>query len=164
MHRNNSILHLGNKLFQQYCVDQCMKVLQLRVLWAKENQDKLRTDIWKGVSDAFHNDDVANIGKRVICPSSVTGSRRYLHEKYEDAMALIRVFGKPDFFITFTCNPNWPEIKDHLLPGQTASDRPDLVVRAFRIKNEELRNLIKTKGVFGKCLAFMSVIEFQKRL
>jgi hypothetical protein len=33
-----------------------------------------------------------------------------------DAMALVRKFGKPDIFLTMTCNPNWDEITIELLP------------------------------------------------
>jgi hypothetical protein len=48
---------------------------------------------------------------------------------YQDAMAIIRKYGKPDLFITFTCNPFWKDIQDNLLPGQTANDRPDIINR-----------------------------------
>jgi hypothetical protein len=51
---------------------------------------------------------------------------------YMDAMALVRKYEKPDIFLTMTCNPNWREIRDNLLQGQTAQDRPNLVVRVFR--------------------------------
>ena len=50
---------------------------------------------------------------------------------YQDAMALVREFGKPDLFVTMTCNPTWHEIKREPKQGQTANDRPDLVVRVF---------------------------------
>jgi hypothetical protein len=56
-----------------------------------------------------------------------------------DAMALVRKFGKPDIFLTMTCNPNWDEIKNELYPGQTSQDRPDLVVHVFRANLEELK-------------------------
>ena len=49
-------------------------------------------------------------------------------------MAIVRKYGKPDFFVTFTCNPTWPEIVENLMPGQTAQDRPDLVARVFNLK------------------------------
>jgi hypothetical protein len=51
-------------------------------------------------------------------------------------MALVRKYGKPDIFLTMTCNPNWDEIKRELYPGQTPQNRPDLVVRVFRAKLE----------------------------
>ena len=31
-----------------------------------------------------------------------------------------------------TCNPEWKEIKDKLLPGQTATDMPHIVSRVFK--------------------------------
>jgi hypothetical protein len=50
------------------------------------------------------------------------GSRCWASEQVADALALCHEFGKPSLFITVTTNPNWPEIKDRLYPGQTASD------------------------------------------
>ncbi|KAK1694682.1 hypothetical protein QYE76_011379 [Lolium multiflorum] len=75
-----------------------------------------------------------------------------------DAMALVRKYGKPDIFLTMTCNPNWDEINRELYPGQTPQDRPDLVVRVFRAKLEELQ-----KDILGKVKAHVYVVEFQKR-
>ena len=46
---------------------------------------------------------------------------------YQDAMAVARYFGKIDYFITMTANPKWREIQENLLPGQSATDRPDLL-------------------------------------
>lgn len=63
---------------------------------------------------------------------------------------MVRKFGKPDLFITFTCNPTWPEITDNLLPNQTASDRPDLVDRVFKLKLEALLKDIVVYGVLGE--------------
>ena len=47
-------------------------------------------------------------------------------------MAIIKKYGKPDLFITFTCNPKWCEITENLYPGQTASDRPDFVIKYLK--------------------------------
>ena len=80
-----------------------------------------------------------------------------------DAMAIVRAFGKPTLFVTITCNPNWPEIANALLPGQRAEDRPDLVARVFRQKLEKMVKDFTKDGIFGKTSAFMRVIEFQKR-
>jgi hypothetical protein len=71
--------------------------------------------------------------------------------------------GKADIFTTMTCNPKWKEIADNLLPGQTASDRPDLVAKVFQLKLKEYIHDISTKHVLGKCLAYIYSIEFQKR-
>jgi len=53
-------------------------------------------------------------------------------------MSVIRKFGKPDLFCTMTCNPQWPEILNELLPNQKACDRPDLIAKVFDIKLKAL--------------------------
>ena len=78
--------------------------------------------------------DGGAIGKRVILPSSFTGSPRDMHQRYQDSVVRVRHFHKPDLFITMTCNPKWKEIIDALPEGQTAADRPDSVARVFNIK------------------------------
>ena len=86
-----------------------------------------------------------------------------MHARYQDAMAAVRVHGKPDLFITFTCNPKHPDILDNLLPGQHPEDGPDIVARVF---NGELDNLIhelKVDCIFGKPVALVYSIEFQQR-
>jgi hypothetical protein len=85
-----------------------------------------------------------------------------MYECYQNAMAIVREYGKPDFFVTFTCNPKWREIKEHLFSGQTATDRPDLCVRVFNLKLQELLNDL-TSGMFGKVISFIYTIEYQKR-
>ena len=62
-----------------------------------------------------------------------------------------------------TCNPQWPEIRNILQPGETVQDRPDLVARVFKLKKDEyLADIIKRK-IFGEIAAYLWVIEFQKR-
>ncbi|GBO19811.1 hypothetical protein AVEN_193865-1 [Araneus ventricosus] len=58
-------------------------------------------------------------------------------------MSIVRDFGKPDLFLSFTCIPKWNEIKDDFL-GQNLYYRPDLVARAFDIEIKALiQDLIK---------------------
>ncbi len=124
-----------------------------------------------GLSDAVSINDVVEgsaYGKRVILPSSFTGSPRDMHQRYQDSMARVRHFHKPDLFITMTCNPKWQEILDALPPGQTAADRPDIVARVFHMKLEALLVDLGIKGarrvgVFGRVVSFAWVVEFQKR-
>ena len=40
-----------------------------------------------------------------------------MHARFQDAMAIVRKLDKPDFFITITCNPQWPEIQRALQRG-----------------------------------------------
>ncbi|WVZ85142.1 hypothetical protein U9M48_032093 [Paspalum notatum var. saurae] len=65
-------------------------------------------------------------------------------------MALVRKYGKPNIFITMTCNPNWDEIKRELLPGQTPQDCPDLVDRVFHAKLQELKKKLTKEDILGK--------------
>ncbi|KAK0417482.1 hypothetical protein QR680_013035 [Steinernema hermaphroditum] len=78
-------------------------------------------------------------------------------------MAIVREHGTPDLFVTMTCNATWPEIVNNLKPGQTASDRPDMVAKVFKLKLAEFMDDIVKKGVVGKVRAYVNVIEFQKR-
>lgn len=78
-------------------------------------------------------------------------------------MAIVRKHGKPDLFITMTCNPNWPEIQNNLLPGQSAADRPDLCARVFHQKQMELMDDLIKRNVFGRSTSHLYTIEFQKR-
>ncbi|GFS67024.1 helitron_like_N domain-containing protein [Trichonephila clavipes] len=75
-----------------------------------------------------------NIGKMIILPSSYIGSLHHMQEYAQDAMAYVRHYGRPDLFITFTCNPAWDEIQELLLPGQSQVDRHDIIARVFRQK------------------------------
>jgi hypothetical protein len=82
---------------------------------------------------------------------------------YQDAMAICKSFGLSSYFITFTYNPNWPKIQMELLPGQTATDRPDLVTRMFCMKLSVLMKDLMKDEVIGPTVAQIHVIEFQKR-
>lgn len=60
-------------------------------------------------------------------------------------------------------NSKWREIRENLLPHQTASDRPDLVARVFDIKKDALIKMITKEHFFGEVIAFKWVIEFHNR-
>ena len=83
-----------------------------------------------------------------------------MHERTQDALRFVQVFGRPTFFITFTCNPKWKEIQDNLLPGQTAVDRHDLVARVFRQKVIKLMDMIRKSEIYGPVQAFMYTVEW----
>ena len=139
--------HLSGRLFHQYVVDMYAKIEQLRLNYIKTNQQKIRVDLYSGLADAVTKGDTnaTELGRKVILPSSFIGSPRQMFQLFEDAMSIVRRYGKPDLFITFTCNPLWVEIMSSLLNKQKASDRPDLIVRVFRLKLRELLNDILKK-------------------
>ncbi|AQK79503.1 hypothetical protein ZEAMMB73_Zm00001d035706 [Zea mays] len=160
----NPILH-GKRLFQQFAVDTYIKIESSRLDFIRKNQDRLRADLYKGLVDSLHEGETRadKIGKRTVLSTSFIGGPRDMRRRYMDAMALVRKFGKPDIFLTMTCNPNWDEITRELLPMQSPQDRPDLVVRIFRAKLEELKKRLTKHDILGKIRAYVYVVEFQKR-
>ncbi|SGY53419.1 BQ5605_C006g03757 [Microbotryum silenes-dioicae] len=161
-------LFLGGGLFQKFIADAWAMTEQERLYWMRANQKKLRAEEYSSLKASLAEGlDPAQIAKRVILPSSHTGSPRQMVQLYQDAMAIVRSFGAPDIFITMTCNPAWSEIVNALLPGQTASDRPDIVTRVFHGKLKALLADVlgvgRAPGVFGKVIAYVYVVEFQKR-
>ena len=80
-----------------------------------------------------------------------------------DALAIVREYGKATVFITMTCNPEWPEIAQHMKPGQTSADRPDVVAQVFKAKKAQLLEHV-TRVLNGHSKIYtIYVIEFQKR-
>lgn len=78
-------------------------------------------------------------------------------------MAIIRHFGRPTLFITFTANPKWEEIQRELYKGQTAVHRPDITARVFRLKVKSLLKELKQGEIFGRFRGCVWTIEYQKR-
>ena len=153
-----SYLHLCGRLFHQYLSDMFAKVEQLRLNYIKCNQQKFRVDLHSGLAGAVSAGDLnpGEFGRRMILPSSFTGSPKQMFELYQDSMSIVRKYGKPDLFITFTCNPKWEEITSALILNQKAADRPDLIVRVFRMKLRELITDICKKSrpreALGSCI------------
>lgn len=161
-------IHLSNKLGQQYVVDQYCKYMSEKLRYIEKNQKTIRAELYSGCKDAIHHGDggedtggLSKTGRPVILPASITGSDQWYKAKYMDAMAICLRRGRPQLFHTTTCNPNWPEIKAELKPGQTHNDRPDIVCRIFYAKLKELMKDIKG-GLFGEYGAHVYSIEFQK--
>lgn len=86
-----------------------------------------------------------------------------MHMKMHDIIDISNSIGFPDVFLIIKCNSNWSEIVNALVPGQKASDRPDICSRAFYMKHWILLNYLKSAAPFGNLFAQVSVIEFQKR-
>ena len=129
---NFSLIHWGRSLFQQYIVDNYIRIETSRLNHIRMNQDNLRSADYQSLTDhvSATDGDPQRIGRKIILPSSVTGSPRYMIQNYQDSMAMFRRVGMPDLFITMTCNPNWEELISNLF-GLSSSDRPDLVCRVF---------------------------------
>ncbi|CAF0909478.1 unnamed protein product [Brachionus calyciflorus] len=164
--RPDSSINLFGRLFHQYIVEQYAgKVEAGRLNYLNFNQKNIRAEMYQGMLDSIQSSDQINpenVGKKIVLPSSFTGSPRHMHQLYQDAMSVVRAFGKPDLFITMTCNPHWPEIKQELLESQTPNDRPDIIVRVFRIKLKMLIDDLIKNNVFGKAIAHVYVDNIVK--
>lgn len=44
----------------------------------------------------------ANLGRKILLPSSFIGGDRWIMQLYQDFMAIIRYFGRSSLFLTFT--------------------------------------------------------------
>lgn len=156
-------MRLGGRLFQQFIVDSFSSIEQARLYWVKKHQEELRSDLYSNIRDQFHKGDMdtSNIGQSYILPSSFTGSRRYMQQNFQDALAVCRVIGHPDLFLTMTCNNEWPEIQHMmaLLPSCKIENCPDITARVFKLKVEQLCTDIQKNEIFGKCTARKYLIE-----
>ncbi|XP_050549141.1 uncharacterized protein LOC126910538 [Daktulosphaira vitifoliae] len=165
--QDNYILRY-RQLFHQYVVDMYAKIESERLRYIRFNQAKLRSEEYIHLRDAIngHVDEQINIndiGNAFILPSSFIGSPRHMQEYTQDAMTYVRHYGRPDLFITFTCNPKWEEIKNLLLPGQQSTHRHDITARVFKQKLKSLMNFIVKYSVFGEVRCWMYSVEWQKR-
>ena len=161
-----SPLFYGAKLFQQYIVDAYVRTEASRLDFIRKNQSGLRVELYQGLMDHISSQAAdANLtpGKIVILPSSFQGSPRAMQQNYQDAMAIVSKYGKPDLFITFTCNPKCKCIVDNLPEGQSPEHRPDVVARVFKQQVKELLHELTVKHVLGVPVAHVHVVEFQKR-
>ncbi|GKA30666.1 DNA helicase, partial [Tanacetum coccineum] len=161
------LLFRGGRLFQQYVVGVYCCIEQNRMDYYKTHQNDIRKEYLSGIYDAIYKGDREgfDIGARIILPISFTGGPRYMYSHYLDALAICRVLGNPQFFITFTCNVNWPEIRRHMedFPQLTPADRADIVVRVFEQKVQDFCKYLKDEALFGDVTGLLYTIEFQKR-
>lgn len=90
-------IHLANRLGQQYIVDQFAKWQSNELRWMEKNQRTIRADLYKSVRDSLRKGDgnLEGSGHPVILPATFTGSDRWYHERYMDAMAICQRFGRP---------------------------------------------------------------------
>ena len=146
-----------------------------RMNYFKSHQKELRIECYQGLLDhvkcsasnvSSNFEKKERLGNLFILPSTYIGSPRYMQQYYQDAMAIMRNTGKPDLFITMTCNPKWKELKEVLKnfpEGTTPNDIPNITVRLFYAKFKMLMYDIEHNNIFGTVLSYVYSIEFQKR-
>ena len=155
-HNTFSMTLNATRLCQQFIVDAYTMIESERMSYVQKNQPDLRSETYNKLAKLAENEDsgVKLRGKKVILPSSFTGSPRYMMQNYLDAMTICTVYGNPDLFITFTCNPNWPEIERFMdEKGLKSEDRPDVITCVFKQKLDTIMNVFKDKNYFGRVKA-----------
>ncbi|XP_074298499.1 uncharacterized protein LOC141629383 [Silene latifolia] len=155
----------GGRCFQKYVVDMYVKIENTRLDYFRNNQETIWADLYQVIVDIVVSGEVsaAKVGKRIVLPPSFLGGPWNMKKRYLNSVALVQIYGKPDLFITMTCNANWPEIKEQLAAGEGSQNRPDIVARVFRAKLLALKNQIVDKRIFREVAAYAYVVEFQKR-
>ncbi|CAN6895753.1 unnamed protein product [Brassica oleracea] len=162
---SHSLLH-SRRLFQRFLVDAYTTIESNRLRYLRFNQPTLRSDSYDSIkkSENAGKVDMSDQGSEFVLPASFTGSPRYMKNIYLDAMTVCKHFGFPDFFITFTCNPKWPEITRYVKSQKLkAEDGSDIVCRIFKMKLDSLMDDLTKKNLLGKTVSSMYTVEFQKR-
>ena len=161
----NHVVH-SRKLFQQFLVDHWAIKETSALNWMKFNQKTICADVYSGVQRSIAEGAVASSGATVLA-KSFTGGERWYSNAFRDAMAIVRVKGKPSLFITMTLDVNCPEVRALLRDGESPYDRPDILVRVFELKRNKFMKMVLGEkgrpGIFGRVKAHVAVVEFQKR-
>ncbi|XP_016206097.1 uncharacterized protein LOC107646428 [Arachis ipaensis] len=119
-----------NRKRQRFLVDCFSMIKAQRLTYYRNNQTKVRSDIYKGIQDAV-----------------VRGETR---ASKADAMTICKKYGYLDLFITMTCNPSCQEIGRVNNPRNLkVEDRPDISCRVFKIKLDMIILDLKQGISFG---------------
>jgi hypothetical protein len=164
---SSSLLHLGGKLTLEFLCDVWSSVegQNLSYLSTGAVQSHFRSSRFCTLMDQMHADrgNLNQVGAPVLLPASFTGSPRWYHALYHDALALPAAYHLPDLFITVTFNPEWPELA-RMMPAQSSvHDHPDVVARVFWIRFSRIMKDIVVHKVFGAVLSYCYRIEWQMR-
>jgi hypothetical protein len=115
VHFSNELfaLHINGRLFQQYIIDIAAKTKYNILNFLVLNRAQLHAELYKGLVDMVEHDvrlDPAQVGQRIVFPTSFCGSPRFMMQAYQDAMAIVQNKGIPDVFFTCISNLNWQQI------------------------------------------------------
>ena len=114
--KDNSMLLHSLRLLQQFVVGTNIKIETSKLDFHRKLQTEIRTEILQGVMDsvAIGQTQGFRVRHRIVLSASFVGGPRDMRRKYLDVMTLVQKYGKPDIFLTMTCNPMWKEIQDNL--------------------------------------------------
>jgi hypothetical protein len=87
--------------------------------------------------------EVAHNSSPSYLAESYSGGPRHLKTCALNALTAVSELGDATGFITLTTNVLWPEIKEKLLPGQTAFEAPEIVCQVFKARLAAFMNNLK---------------------
>ncbi|CAG9773329.1 unnamed protein product [Ceutorhynchus assimilis] len=174
----NVLEHVG-KLRLQYFLDAGVKIEYNNVNWAIGNQRHMRAETYANLKSFLLQEAARrglgvsgqqSVGKIVVLPPTIPGSRRYYYNGYMDCMALCRKLKRPStYLLTFTANRQWAEITEELQRLGKGTDDvcnfPDIVCRVFEQKLNSLMRDLLTRQILGKVEAYVTIVfqdKFQK--
>ena len=155
---HNNQFQVFGCLTNEYIVNMFSQNLKLCLYYICQNQERLRQEDAElmGVDNIMPNENIYLLASflELLCWAS---------EQIVDSLAVTTSLGSPIFFITVTCNANWPKIQSQLLPRQSFLDQPMVVCRVFKWKLVLLIKTLRTMFVNAGNLVYLaSSIEFQK--
>jgi hypothetical protein len=124
---HNISKHIVVKIEYIRLVDMYVKVEYMRLDWYSlpKHQKIIRVELYYGIVDTLKTGvaRASGVGRLIVLPRNFNGGERDVQGWFLDAMTLVQWFGKPDYFVTMTCNPYWEEVGKELFLGQTSQDR-----------------------------------------
>ena len=132
---------LSGPLLQQFCLDTCLLAEQNNLSFMPQNQAQIYANWCQGLLNHLErrqkdqNDGNGNNapGVPVILPSSYPGSPCNKNKQHNDLMAIVSVFGRPDFYHHHYTNLQWPEMTEHLLRNINLPSYTVLTSKVFKM-------------------------------
>ena len=98
-----------------------------------------------------------------ISSSAMSMLRSFMQQCHEDALIIVRKYGKNAYFITMTCNPQKPQIVRKLSTWQTSLNMSHLVSWVLRQYLNAFLSDLWENGILGRGITRINVNEFQEQ-
>ena len=118
---------------------------------------------WHQNLQSKQNGDGATADIPIVLSSTRQDLPINMQQCYEDAMIILKKYGKSDYFITMTCNPQKPQIACKLRTCQTSLNMSHLVSCVLQQYLNAFISDLWENGILGRSIARIHVIEFQKQ-
>ncbi|EKM53738.1 uncharacterized protein PHACADRAFT_98722, partial [Phanerochaete carnosa HHB-10118-sp] len=107
--------------------------------------------------------DAVESTQNIYLPSSFLGFNCWASEQIADSLAIAAQYGTLMFFITMTCNLQWPEIQSQLQLEQSFAQIPLVIICVFKQMLKQFEQLFPTMFPnAGHLVYLIHSIEFQK--